>query len=56
MVVFTLSVFERKYPFYGTFDYFEYVEFDGVFHFVFLDWKYPLRVNLVQKFKIVNLS
>ena len=43
MVVFTLSVFERKYPFYGTFDYFEYVEFDGVFHFVFFRLEIPFK-------------
>ena len=37
-------------------DLFEYVEFDGDFHFFsYLDWKYPFWVNLVQKFKILSL-
>ena len=50
IVKFTISVFERKYPFYGiicfkkskllveaeiwNLDYFKYLEFDGIFHFV----------------------
>ena len=37
-------------------DFFEYVKFDGNFYlFLFLDLEYCFWLNLVQKFKIVNL-
>ena len=35
-------------------DLLKYVEFDGEL-ILFLDWEYLLWVNLVQKFKIVDL-
>ena len=38
-------------------DYFEYVKFDGDFSFSsFLDWKYPLCVNLVKNVIRRNLT
>ena len=65
MMVFTFSVFNRKYTFknpncqiklkFGAQDEIECAEFNGGVHF-FFDWKYPFWTNLVQNFKIDSVS